>query len=113
MTRWVLAALLVLGTVVMALSRDGNHAPVANLHADAPYYYIYLPSLVHGDLDFSDEYRETKNRYHLEDNLCGTGPGVFSQARLGAGSKGSVNGIGVRVVSLSGSKAVLHLSPVR
>jgi hypothetical protein len=43
----------------------------------------------------------------------GTGPGVFSQARLGAGSTGSVNGIGVRVVSLSGSKAVLRLSPVR
>jgi hypothetical protein len=43
----------------------------------------------------------------------GTGPGVVSQALLGAGSSGSVNGIGVRVVSLSGSKAVLRLSPVR
>lgn len=43
----------------------------------------------------------------------GTGPGVASQALLGAGTSGSVNGIGVRVVSLSGSKAVLRLSPVR
>jgi hypothetical protein len=77
MTRWVFAALLVLGTVVMALSRDDHHAPVADLHADAPYYYIYLPSLMHGDLDFSDEYRETKNWYHLKQNVFGIGPAVF------------------------------------
>ncbi|MBV8759137.1 MAG: hypothetical protein JO257_17745 [Deltaproteobacteria bacterium] len=77
MARWVLAALLVLGTIVMALSRDGNHAPVADLHADAPYYYIYLPSLMHGDLDFSDEYKETKNWYHLKTNVFGIGPAVF------------------------------------
>ncbi|GLW09740.1 hypothetical protein Misp01_48690 [Microtetraspora sp. NBRC 13810] len=42
-----------------------------------------------------------------------TGPGVTSQAYLGRGTSGSVNGIGVRVVSLSGGKAVLSLSPVR
>ena len=77
MARWVLAALLVLGTVVMALSHDGNRAPVADLHADAPYYYIYLPSLMHGDLDFSDEYKETKNWYHLKQNVFGIGPAVF------------------------------------
>ncbi|MFF5112006.1 hypothetical protein [Streptosporangium sp. NPDC000509] len=42
-----------------------------------------------------------------------TGPGVTSQAVLGLRSTGSVNGIGVRVVSLSRNKAVLRLSPVR
>jgi hypothetical protein len=77
MVRWALAALLVVGTVVMALSRDNDHSPVADLHADASYYYIYLPSLMHGDLDFSDEYKETKNWYHLKQNVFGIGPAVF------------------------------------
>jgi hypothetical protein len=84
MARWVLATLLVFGTAVMALSRDDHGAPVADLHADAPYYYVYLPSLLHGDLDFSDEYRETKNWYHLGTtpigrpaNVFGIGPAVF------------------------------------
>jgi hypothetical protein len=84
MARWVLAALLVLGTVVMTVSRDDHHAPVADLHADASYYYVYLPSLLHGDLDFSDEYKETKNWYHLGTtpigrtaNVFGIGPAVF------------------------------------
>ncbi|MFB4275534.1 MULTISPECIES: hypothetical protein [unclassified Nonomuraea] len=43
----------------------------------------------------------------------GTGPGVMSQAQLGEGTSGSVNGIGVRVVSLSSGKAVLRLAPGR
>lgn len=42
-----------------------------------------------------------------------TGPGVTSQAVLGSRARGSVNGIGVRVVSLSRTKAVLSLAPVR
>ncbi|MFC5832683.1 hypothetical protein [Nonomuraea insulae] len=41
----------------------------------------------------------------------GTGPGVTSQAILGGGASGSVNNIGIRIVSLSGGKAVLRLSP--
>ncbi|MFB4271702.1 hypothetical protein [Nonomuraea sp. GTA35] len=43
----------------------------------------------------------------------GTGPGVMSQAYLGEGSTGSVNHIGVRVVSLSSGKAVLRLTARR
>ncbi|MBB6548585.1 hypothetical protein [Nonomuraea rubra] len=43
----------------------------------------------------------------------GTGPGVMSQAFLGEGSTGSVNHIGVRVVSLSSGKAVLRLTARR
>ncbi|MFG1707786.1 hypothetical protein ACFLIM_31730 [Nonomuraea sp. M3C6] len=43
----------------------------------------------------------------------GTGPGVMSEALLGEGTSGSVNNIGIRVVSVSSSKAVLRLSPVR
>ncbi|MER5649302.1 hypothetical protein [Streptosporangium sp. NPDC002524] len=42
-----------------------------------------------------------------------TGPGVTSQAVLGLRSRGSVNGIGVQVVSLSRTKAVLRLAPTR
>ncbi|MEU8383580.1 hypothetical protein [Streptosporangium sp. NPDC048865] len=42
-----------------------------------------------------------------------TGPGVTSQAVLGLRSTGSVNGIGIKVVSLSRTKAVLSLSPRR
>ncbi|GAA4957722.1 hypothetical protein HD597_001864 [Nonomuraea thailandensis] len=43
----------------------------------------------------------------------GTGTGVMSQAFLGEGSTGSVNDIGVRVVSLSPGKAVLRLTARR
>ncbi|MFI6507053.1 hypothetical protein ACIBCT_05565 [Streptosporangium sp. NPDC050855] len=42
-----------------------------------------------------------------------TGPGVTSQAVFGTGGSGTVNGISVRVVSLSKGKAVLRLTPVR
>ncbi|HEX4817168.1 MAG TPA: hypothetical protein VFV66_30875 [Nonomuraea sp.] len=51
----------------------------------------------------------TGSRVHVR----GTGPGVRSEAFLGKGSSGSVNGIGVRIVSLSSGKAVLRLSPKR
>lgn len=43
----------------------------------------------------------------------GTGPGVASQAQLGAGTTGSVNHIGIRVLSLSGSRVVLRLTSKR
>ncbi|WP_431895439.1 hypothetical protein [Nonomuraea sp. bgisy101] len=43
----------------------------------------------------------------------GTGPGVTSQAQLRAGTTGSVNGIGIRVLSLSGGKVALRLAPRR
>ncbi|MGC5010671.1 hypothetical protein ACLQ2R_07900 [Streptosporangium sp. DT93] len=43
----------------------------------------------------------------------GTAAGSFSQSVFGANGTGTVNGIKVRVVSLSGSKAVLRLSTKR
>ncbi|GAA3007364.1 hypothetical protein [Streptosporangium longisporum] len=43
----------------------------------------------------------------------GTGPGVSGQTMFGMGGSGTVNGIKVRLVSLSGSKAVLRLSTKR
>lgn len=76
--------LLALGTIVWALGREDHGLPTADLHADAPYYYVYLPSLLHGDLDFADEYKETHNWYHLgttptgrAGNVFGIGPAVF------------------------------------
>ncbi|MBB2910786.1 hypothetical protein FHS43_002049 [Streptosporangium becharense] len=45
--------------------------------------------------------------------VVATGPGVRSQATFGPGALSSVNGIGIRAVSLSASRAVLHLSPAR
>ena len=76
--------LLALGTIVWALGREDHGLPTADLHADAPYYYVYLPSLLHGDLDFADEYKETHNWYHLGTtptgraaNVFGIGPAVF------------------------------------
>ncbi|MET8862988.1 hypothetical protein ABZW11_08525 [Nonomuraea sp. NPDC004580] len=51
----------------------------------------------------------SSTRVHVK----GTGPGVTSQAWLGKGTSGSVNNIGVKVVSLSSGKAVLRLAPRR
>ena len=45
--------------------------------------------------------------------VVGTGPGVRSEVRLSRHSYGTLNGIRVTIKSLSGSKAVLRLKPVR
>jgi hypothetical protein len=74
----VLAALLVVGTVAYALAVDDRGRSTTDLHADAPYYYVYLPSLVlDGDLDFRDEYRETKNWYRFGTTPTGRAGNVF------------------------------------
>jgi hypothetical protein len=82
--RWTCAVLLVLGTLAWFRGRETHGLPTADLHADAPYYYVYLPSLLHGDLDFTDEYRETHNWYRLgttptgrPGNVFGIGPALF------------------------------------
>lgn len=75
--RWLFAALLVIGTIVWATGRQDHGFPTADLHADAPYYYVYLPSLLHGDLDFTDEYRETHNWYRLGRTPIGRPANVF------------------------------------
>jgi len=82
--RSVLAALLALGTIIWWIGREDHHQPTADLHADADYYYVYLPSLLHGDLDFTDEYKETHNWYRLgrtptdrPANVFGIGPAVL------------------------------------
>jgi Dolichyl-phosphate-mannose-protein mannosyltransferase len=91
--RWVLAVLLALGTVAWALGHDDHHQRTIDLHADADYYYVYLPSLLlHGDLDFHDEYRETKNWYRLgptptgrPGNVFGIGPALYDAPLFLAG----------------------------
>ncbi len=74
----------------------------ARIAADASYYHVYLPSLIFdGDVDFTDEYRETKNWYRFGKtptgrpaNVFGVGPAIYEAplflvghviARLGGG----------------------------
>ncbi len=83
--RWLFAAVFALGAYVWAVGREDHQQPTADLHADAAYYYVYLPSIaLDRDLDFTNEYRETKNWYHLgptplgrPGNVFGIGPAVF------------------------------------
>jgi hypothetical protein len=82
--RWTCAALLAIGTLVWWTGSEDHGLPTADLHADAPYYYVYLPSLMHGDLEFSNEYAETHNWYHFGTtptghaaNPFGIGPAIF------------------------------------
>jgi hypothetical protein len=51
----------------------------------------------------------TSDRVHVK----GTGGGGTSEAYFSKGGSGSVNGIRVRIVSLSAGKAVLRLAPER
>jgi len=81
----VFAVLLALGTWEWQHGREDHGTPTADLHADSSYYYVYLPSLLGGDLDFTDEYDETHDWYHLADtptgrhgNVFGIGPAVFT-----------------------------------
>jgi hypothetical protein len=82
--RWTCVALLAIGTIVWKLGREEHGLPTADLHADAPYYYVYWPSLLHGNLDFTEPYRETHNWYHFGTtptgrpaNVFGIGPALF------------------------------------
>lgn len=91
-TRWrwlvlaVVAAALAAATVAFAVGEDGQDRPVARPYADAPYYYAWGPSLfLDRDVDFTDEYRETKNWYRLvptptgrPGNVFGAGPAILS-----------------------------------
>lgn len=81
----IAAALLVAGTAVLVVGRDGWKRSVLEPTADAAYYYAYLPTIVlDRDLDFTNEYAITKNWYRLGDtatgrpnNVFGIGPAVF------------------------------------
>lgn len=72
-------------TLAFAVGEDGWKRSVTEPRADAPYYYVYLPSLVlDGDLDFSNQYAVTKNWYRFArtprgrpSNVFGIGPAVF------------------------------------
>jgi hypothetical protein len=80
----VYLVLLTFGSIWFFLSND-REGPTARLAADAPYYYVYLPSLLlDGDLDFDNQYRTTRNWYRFGDtsigrasNVFGIGPALF------------------------------------
>ncbi len=88
--RWlviaVIGAVLAAATFAFAIGDDGQGRPVARPYADAPYYYVYAPSiLLDHDVDFTDEYRETKNWYRLSmtpsrkpSNVFGVGPALLA-----------------------------------
>ena len=62
------------------------HGSTARFEADAPYYYVYLVSLLHDhDLNFANEYARTYNWYRfgksptgLPLNVFGIGPGLLT-----------------------------------
>ncbi len=82
---WACGVLLVVATVAFALGKDSWKRTVTEPGADALYYYAYLPSLVlDHDLDLSNQYRVTRNWYHLRTtptgrpgNVFGIGPALF------------------------------------
>lgn len=82
---WGAGLLLLLATLAFAFGRDSWKRTVTEPGADALYYYAYLPSIVlDRDLDFTNEYRITKNWYHLgaaptgrPSNVFGIGPAIF------------------------------------
>jgi hypothetical protein len=82
---WLTAVLLLVGTIVWSAGLEAHQLPTADIHADAEYYYVYLPAILRGDLDFTIEYRETHNWYEFHDtptghrgNVFGIGPAVVS-----------------------------------
>ena len=91
-TRWRWLALALVGCVLVASSvalfvgEDGQGRPVARPYADAPYYYAWAPTLfLDHDVDFTNQYRETKNWYRFgvtptrkPANVFGAGPGILS-----------------------------------
>ena len=57
---------IVLGSCIWFFASKDKQGDSARLTADAWYYHAYLPSLVFDqDLDFTDEYKITKNWYRL------------------------------------------------
>ena len=93
----VTAALVVAATAAFAVGRDGWGRTIHEPGADAAYYYAYLPSLVlDGDLDFTNEYRVTKNWYRFgaaptgrPSNVFGIGPAIFQLPAFVVGHVGA------------------------
>jgi hypothetical protein len=94
----LIAATMALLTVALAVwliagREQQNKRSNANLFADAPYYYVYLPSvLLDRDLDLGNQYAETKNWYRFGKtpigrpaNVFGIGPAVFTAPLFVAG----------------------------
>jgi hypothetical protein len=84
-----LLALIAAGcTIWYLLGTEGtgkNRRSTARIAGDASYYHVYLPSLLFdGDVDFTDEYRETRNWYRFGTtplgkpaNAFGVGPALY------------------------------------
>ncbi len=80
-----LASLVIVVSTTWFFTATDQRGHTARLAADAPYYYAYLPSLVlDRDLDFTNEYRITKNWYRFGKtrkgrvaNVFGVGNAVF------------------------------------
>ena len=95
--RWALlvalAAVLALATWWFQRGHDARGWTTARPYADAPYYYVYLPSLaLDHDVDLRDEYAVTNNWYRLgptptgrPGNVFGVGPAILSLPAFAVG----------------------------
>lgn len=100
--RWcavlAIAAALVAATVWFHGGRDARDRPTARPAADAPYYYVYLPSLVlDGDVDFRDQYVVSGNWYRFgptpvgkPGNVFGVGPAILSLPAFAVGHAAAI-----------------------
>ncbi|MBK9033307.1 MAG: hypothetical protein IPL61_18880 [Myxococcales bacterium] len=100
--RWgltlAIVALLALATWWFQRGHDARGWTTAEPYADAPYYYVYLPSLaLDHDLDLTDEYAVTQNWYRFgrtptgkPGNVFGVGPALLSLPAFGLGHVASI-----------------------
>ena len=80
-----LAVVVAVAATAWFFTAEDERGKTARLHADAPYYHVYLPSLVvDRDLDFSNQYAVTRNWYRFAatergrpGNVFGIGPALF------------------------------------
>ena len=100
--RWAtlgfVAVVLALATTWFQRGHDARGLRTDRPHADAPYYYAYLPSLaLDHDVDLTDEYRVTMNWYRFgatptgkPGNVFGVGPALLSLPAFAVGHAAAI-----------------------
>ncbi|MBP8807182.1 MAG: hypothetical protein KBG48_24230 [Kofleriaceae bacterium] len=99
-TALTLAVALVAATWWFLGGHDAKGRETARPYADAPYYYVYLPSLVlDRDLDFANQYQVSGNWYRFgptprgrPGNVFGVGPALLSTPAFAIGHVAAIAG---------------------